>query len=84
MSDYEKKSSNEASSTSEFDRLIDPDAGKSPEERASAVRDPWTPEFWSLLTTFQERKLLWKLDMALMPWVRMVMGWSQELVINLI
>lgn len=48
--------------------LSDPDAGKSDAERAAIVCQP--PSWFSAcFNVLQDRKLLWRLDRRLIPWV---------------
>ncbi len=48
--------------------IQDPDEHLSAEERAAIVRNPLHPNFRQLIVA-QYRKLLWKLDLTLIPWV---------------
>jgi hypothetical protein len=48
--------------------LPDPDANLSAEERKVIVSSPNDRSLY-FLTDFQDRKLVWKLDLYLIPWV---------------
>jgi hypothetical protein len=49
------------------DRFPDPDAGKTDEERALIVRDNGSPGPGLLLTRIQDKKLLRRLDIRIIP-----------------
>ena len=52
-----------------IENLPDPDAGLSEEERAAHVHLPFNLSEKKILTHLQDRKLLWKLDLKLLPWL---------------
>ena len=83
MSDQEKNlcaggsltttTTDEASSNSTpAESLQDPWAGFTPNERAQLVSKSTPIGYRSLPDRFQERKLLWRLDLQLMPWVCLI------------
>lgn len=81
MSDVEKPSPidngvGDNSSNSDVGRIVDPDAGLSEAEKKEVVSFPASGDIYHIAhcspdaNAQQERKLLWKLDLKLIPWVR--------------